>query len=272
MARVWFITGSSRGLGRALVEQVLASGDIVVATARKPSQLDDLVTKYGSEKIFATALDVTDANQANVAIKETVDKFGRIDVLVNNAGYANLASVEDTSLESFRAQVDVNFYGVVNVTKAAVPIFRQQKSGHIIQVSTIGDRVGTPGAAAYQSAKWAVAGFSTVLAQEIAPFGIKVTVAEPGGIKTDWATIAIESSNISEPYEQSVGMMSKLMEDKSHWAEGSDIARALIHLSQVEEPPLRIVLGHGALPWSQMAAKTLADSDEKWLKVSKLEF
>ncbi|SPJ85748.1 related to ketoreductases [Fusarium torulosum] len=272
MARVWFVTGSSRGLGRALVEQVLASGDIVVATARKPSQLDDLVTKYGSEKIFATALDVTDANQANLVVKEAVNKFGRIDVLVNNAGYADLASVEDMSLESFRAQVDVNLYGVVNVTKAAVPILRQQKSGHIIQVSTIGDRVGTPGAAAYQSAKWAVAGFSTVLAQELAPFGIKVTVAEPGGIKTDWAAIATESSNISEPYKQTVGMMFKLMEDKSTWDEGSDIARALVHLSQVEEPPLRIVLGPSALPWSQMAAKALADSDEKWMKVSRLEF
>ncbi|KAF5668390.1 ketoreductase [Fusarium heterosporum] len=272
MARVWFVTGSSRGVGRSLVEQVLAFGDVVVATARNPSQLDDLVSKYGAEKILATALDVTNADQAISAVKEAIDKFGRIDVLVNNAGYAEKESVEDMSLKSFHDQVDVNFYGVVNVTKAAVPILREQKSGHIIQVSTIGDRVGTPGASAYQSAKWAVAGFSTSLATELSPFGIKITVAEPGGIKTEWADIATRSSRISKPYEQSVGMMFKLMEDKSTWSEVADIAKALIHLSNVEEPPLRIVLGPSAIQYAQMAAKALAESDEKWHKVSSLEF
>ncbi|KAF9766549.1 Oxidoreductase boa17, partial [Fusarium sp. DS 682] len=155
MVRVWFVTGSSRGLGRVLVEKVLESGDIVVATARDSSQLGDLVTKYGPDKVFAISLDVTDFDQANKAVKEAVDKFGRIDVVVNNAGYANLASIEDTDIEGFRAQVDVNLFGVVNVTKAVVPIMRRQKSGHIIQVSSIGGRIGTPGAAAYQSAKWA---------------------------------------------------------------------------------------------------------------------
>ncbi|KAM0338119.1 hypothetical protein ACHAPU_011447 [Fusarium lateritium] len=272
MARVWFVTGSSRGVGRSLVEQVLASGDAVVATARNPSQLSDLVTQYGPEKILAIALDVTNADQAISAVKEAVDKFGRIDVLVNNAGYAEKESLEDMSLKSFHDQVDVNFYGVVNVTKAAIPILREQKSGHIIQVSTIGDRVGTPGASAYQSAKWAVAGFSTSLATELTPFGIKITVAEPGGIKTDWADIATRSSQISKPYEQTVGTMFKLMEDKSTWSESADIAKALIHLSNVESPPLRIVLGPSAIPYAQMAAKALAESDEKWQKVSSLEF
>ncbi|KAF9773129.1 hypothetical protein IL306_009105, partial [Fusarium sp. DS 682] len=141
MARVWFITGSSRGVGRVLVEKVLESGDIVVATARKPSRLDDLVSKYGPDKIFATSLDVTDFDQANRAIKEAVDMFGHIDVAVNNAGYANLASIEDADIEGFRAQVDVNLFGVVNVTKAVVPIMRQQKSGRIIQVSSMGGRI-----------------------------------------------------------------------------------------------------------------------------------
>jgi NAD(P)-dependent dehydrogenase (short-subunit alcohol dehydrogenase family) len=272
MARVWFVTGSSRGVGRALVEKVLESGDIVVATARNPSQLDDIVAKYGSDKILATALDVTDFDQANKAAKEAVDKFGRIDVVVNNAGYADMASIEDADIEGFRAQVDVNLFGVVNVTKAVVPIMRQQKSGHIIQVSSIGGRVGTPGAAAYQSAKWAVGGFSTVLSQEVAPFGIKVTVAEPGGIKTEWATIATETAKVSEPYEQTVGQMIQLVKGHSEWTEASEIARAIIHLANVEDPPLRIVLGKDALPYAQMAAKALADSDEKWANVSKLEF
>ncbi|KAF4454436.1 hypothetical protein F53441_3063 [Fusarium austroafricanum] len=275
MSRVWFVTGSSRGVGRALVEKLLESGEIVVATARNPAQLDDLVTKYGSDKILAIGLDVADFEQANKAVKEAVDKFGRIDVAVNNAGYANMASVEDSSIENFHEQVNVNFFGVVNVTKAVVPIMRQQKSGHIIQVSSIGGRIGSPGASAYQSAKWAVGGFSTVLALETAPFGIKVTVAEPGGIKTDWANLATETAKISEPYDQTVGAMIRMRLQKdmtAGWSEASDIARALIHLSQVENPPLRIVLGAEAFTYAQMAGKALADSDLKWENVSKNEF
>ncbi|KAF4338004.1 ketoreductase [Fusarium beomiforme] len=273
MARVWFVTGSSRGVGRVLVEKVLESGDIVVATARNPSQLDDLVSKYGSDKILATALDVADFDQANKAVKEAIDKFGRIDVAVNNAGYANMASIEDADIKSFREQVDVNLFGVVNVTKAVVPIMRQQKSGHIIQVSSIGGRVGSPGAAAYQSAKWAVGGFSTVLAQEVAPFGIKVTVAEPGGISTDWANIATENAKISEPYQQTVGdMIHVRIKGHSSWTPASEIARAIIHLSNVEDPPLRIVLGKDAFEYAGIAAKALADSDAKWANVSNLDF
>ncbi|KAF5989142.1 ketoreductase [Fusarium coicis] len=272
MARVWFITGSSRGVGRALVEKILESGDVVVATARNPSQLDDIVAKYGSDKILATALDVTDFDQANNAANAAVDKFGRIDVVVNNAGYADMASIEDADIKGFREQVDVNLFGVVNVTKAIVPIMRKQKSGHFIQVSSVGGRVVTPGAAAYQSAKWAVGGFSTVLAQEVAPFGVKVTVAEPGGIKTEWATTATETAKVSEPYEQTVGQMIQLVKGHSTWTEASEIARAIIHLSNVEDPPLRIILGKDALQYAHMAAKALAESDENWDSVSKLEF
>ncbi|KAF4340974.1 ketoreductase [Fusarium beomiforme] len=273
MVRVWFVTGSSRGLGLVLVEKVLESGDIVIATARDSSQLGDLVTKYGPDKVFAISLDVTDFDQANKAVKEAVDKFGRIDVVVNNAGYANLASIEDTDIEGFRAQVDVNLFGVVNVTKAVVPIMRQQKSGHIIQVSSIGGRIGTPGAAAYQSAKWAVGGFSTVLSKEVAPFGIKVTVAEPTGINTNMGATATDNSKVSEPYEQTVGQIIQLIsKEYSGWTGVSEIARAIIYLSNVEYPPLRIVLGKDALQKAEMVAKALAESDEKWTKVSKLEF
>ncbi|KAM0426522.1 hypothetical protein ACHAPT_008214 [Fusarium lateritium] len=273
MAKVWFVTGSSRGVGRHLTEQILASGDIVVATARQPSQLDDLVAKYGPEKILAVALDVTDVAQVETVVKQAQDTFARIDFVINNAGYANMASVEDMDHKSFRDQVDANLFGVVNVTKVVLPIMRQQKSGHIIQVSSVGGRVGSPGLAAYQSAKWAVGGFSTVLAQEVAPFGIKVTVAEPGGIKTDWATSAAENVTISEPYQQTVGEMIKVRElYSSNWSEPSDIARAIIHLGRVDDPPLRVVLGPSAVPHAQAAAKALAASDEKWLKLSNLEF
>ncbi|KAG7403820.1 Oxidoreductase BOA17 [Fusarium oxysporum f. sp. rapae] len=150
---------------------------------------------------------------------------------------------------------------------------RQQKSGHIIQVSSIGGRIGTLGAAAYQSAKWAVGGFSTVLSKEVAPFGIKVTVAEPTGINTNMGATATDNSKVSEPYEQTVGQIIQLIsKEYSGWTGVSEIARAIIHLSNVEYPPLRIVLGKDALQKAEMVAKTLAESDEKWTKVSKLEF
>ncbi|KAJ3536676.1 hypothetical protein NM208_g556 [Fusarium decemcellulare] len=273
MARVWFVTGSSRGLGRDLVELVLGSGDVVVATARQPQKLNDLVAKYGPEKILTAALDVSDVTNINQVVKQAHDKFGRIDVVVNNAGYAEMASVEDVDMESFRAQFEANFFGVVNVTKAVLPIMRQQQSGRILQVSSVGGRVGSPGLAAYQSAKWAVGGFSTVLQHEVAPFGIRVTVLEPGGIKTDWADNAAEKSVVSEPYERSVGAMIKLRETMSgNWSEPADIASAILHISGVSDPPLRLLLGPSGIPHAKQAAQALAESDEKWIHVSNLEF
>src|SRR5215813_5893484 len=146
--------------------------------------------------------------------------FGRIDVLVNNAGYANLASVEDTTLEDFRAQVDTNLFGVVTVTKAVLPVLRQQGAGHIIQVSSLGGRVATAGLAAYQSAKWAVGGFSEVLAQEISPLGIKVTVLEPGGMRTDWAGASMSIPPISAPYASTVGMLARVLKSGANVAAG----------------------------------------------------
>jgi NAD(P)-dependent dehydrogenase (short-subunit alcohol dehydrogenase family) len=172
MKKIWLITGSSRGLGRALTEAVLAAGDRVVATARKPEQLDDLVAKYG-EQIRAVALDVTDTAAARAAVQTALDTFGRLDVVANNAGYANSASIEETPDDDFRAQIETNLFGVVNVTKAALPVFREQKSGHFLQFSSVGGRVGgTPGMGAYQTAKFAVEGFSEVLSNEVRPFGV----------------------------------------------------------------------------------------------------
>ena len=187
MPTVFFLTGSSRGLGRAIAEAVLDAGDQLVATARRARSLDDLVARYG-DQILPLELDVTDAAaRRGRRSPRAAERFGRIDVVVNNAGYANLAAVEDITLYDFRAQVDTNFFGVVNVTKAALPVLRAQGAGHIIQVSSIGGRLATPGLSAYQSAKWAVGGFSSVLAAEVAPLGIHVTVLEPGGMQTDWA-------------------------------------------------------------------------------------
>ncbi len=195
MSKVWFITGSSRGLGLAIAEAALETGASIIATARTPSQLEPLVKKYGADKVLPIALDVTNNEQVLQAVTAGHDRFGRIDIVVNNAGYADVASIEDMTVESFRHQMDTNFTGVVYVTKAVLPILRKQGSGYILQVASLGSRVGSVGFGPYQSAKWAVAGFTTILAQEVAPFGIKVTSLEPGGMKTE--VIAFYSTNVS---------------------------------------------------------------------------
>jgi NAD(P)-dependent dehydrogenase (short-subunit alcohol dehydrogenase family) len=156
--RTWLITGSSRGFGRELASAALESGDNVVATARRPEQLDDLVERYGA-RVRALGLDVTDADAAQAAVAHTVDAFGSLDVVANNAGYANSAAIEDMPPEDFRAQIETNLFGVVNVTRAALPIFRTQRSGHFLQFSSVGGRVGgSPGLGAYQTAKFGVEG------------------------------------------------------------------------------------------------------------------
>ena len=195
MPRTWLITGSSRGLGRALAEVALAAGENVVATARNPDQLQDLVERY-PDSARAVGLDVTDRAQAAAAVKSTTDAFGRLDVLVNNAGYANVNSVEDFAEDDFRAQIETNLWGVINLTRAALPVLREQSSGHILQISSVGGRDTTAGLGPYQTAKWAVEGFSGVLAKELAPLGIHVTLIEPGGVRTDWAGASMHVADI----------------------------------------------------------------------------
>src|SRR5258707_262298 len=173
-------------LGRAIAEAVLAAGDTLIATARHPQQLSDLVERYG-DNVRAVALDVTDERAAIAAVQLAVDVFGRLDVLVNNAGYGNLAAIEDTTMQDFRAQLETNLFVVVNLTKAAFPVMRRQGAGRILQFSSVGGRVGPIGRGAYAAAKWGVEGFSEVLAKEVGPLGIKVTIIEPGGFRTDFA-------------------------------------------------------------------------------------
>ncbi|KAG9255456.1 uncharacterized protein F5Z01DRAFT_55024 [Emericellopsis atlantica] len=270
MTSVWFITGSSRGLGRAIVEKALDTGANVIATARNPDSLQDLVQRYGSDRCLAVALDVAEEDQVARAVQTGFEKFGRVDIIVNNAGYGNLAAIEDITAKDFRQQMDTNFMGVVNVTKAVLPILREQKSGHIFQVSSIGGRIATPGMCAYQSAKWAVGGFSSVLAQEVAPFGIKVTVLEPGGIRTDWARSCTEAVEISAPYKQTVGYMEKMVADVvgNEISLPEKVSQVIVDLVGKEEPPLRLLIGPDAVEFASKAAKALAESDEKWRSVS----
>lgn len=184
MSKVWLVTGSASGLGRNIGEAVLASGDRLVATARDPRRLEDLVKKYG-DQVRTAPLDVTDEREAYAAVHAAVDAFGRLDVVVNNAGYADVAPFEQLSPERFKAMDDTNFYGVVNVCRAAIPIMRKQKSGCILQISSVGGRLARPGNSPYHAAKWAVGGFTESLAQELAPFGVKVCALEPGGMRTN---------------------------------------------------------------------------------------
>ncbi len=271
MSRTWLITGSSRGLGRAIAEAVLAHGDQLVATARNPKQLDDLKAQYGAQ-VHTVALDVRNVEQANAAVQAAVDTFGKLDVLVNNAGYGNMVSIEESTQEEFRDQIETNLWGVVNVTRAALPILRKQQSGHIIQVSSIGGRVGMPGLGAYQSAKWAVEGFSEVLAQEVAPFGVKVTVLEPGGMPTDWAGSSMTITQPGKDYQPSVGAALGMFQQMSQTVRGSDVAKVaqtVLQIAEMPEPPLRLLMGSDALYLAlQTDEKRLAET-KKWQDLSR---
>lgn len=270
MAKVWLVTGSARGLGRKIVEAALAAGERVVATARDPRQLADLVERFG-EQMRAVALDVTDSAAARAAVQAALDAFGRLDVVVNNAGFGHLAAFEQASEEDFRAQIDTNFYGVVNVTRAALPILRQQRSGHIIQISSVGGRIGMPGFSAYQSAKWAVGGFTEVLSQELAPLGIKVTALEPGGMKTGWAVEAGSAlPDLLEDYAPSVGAITQLLSQYvgNETGDPAKVAEVVLKLAYHDQPPVHLLLGSDALQYAGEADKARAASGDAWREVS----
>ncbi|NYE61154.1 NAD(P)-dependent dehydrogenase (short-subunit alcohol dehydrogenase family) [Duganella sp. 1224] len=269
MSKVWFVTGSSRGLGRDIVEAALRAGDRVAATARQPEQLAALAAEYG-DRLLPLALDVADAQAAAAALEQTRRHFGRIDVVVNNAGYANTAAVEDISLDDFTGQVQTNFFGVVYVSKAAVPILREQGHGHIIQIASIGARLGVAGLSAYQSAKFAVRGFSLVLAQEVAPLGIKVTVVQPGGMNTDWAGSSMQVPAVSAPYDQTVGATARHLRQLVGKASSDPVkvAAAMITLANLEEPPVELLIGADAVEYVKRAADAVAENDRKWHDLS----
>ena len=214
MNKVWLVTGSASGLGRNIAEAVLESGDKLVATARDPRRLDDLVRKFG-EQVRAVPLDVVDGSAAQAAVQAALDTFGRLDVVVNNAGFGDIAPFEQLSAERFKAVMDTNFYGVVNVTRAAVPLMRKQRNGCILQISSVGGRLTRPGSTPYHAAKWAVGGFTESLAQELSPFGVNVCALEPGGMRTNWGAHSQDTPELLPEYEESVGAIAKAL--KSYW-------------------------------------------------------
>lgn len=271
MSQVWLITGSSRGFGKALAEAVLEAGHSLIATARNPEQLDALVQRYG-DRVRAVALDVTDAAAAHAAVQAAVDTFGRLDAVVNNAGYGNLASIEEGTDADFRAQLETNFFGTVNVTRAALPVLRKQRSGHIIQFSSIGGRIGVPGMGAYQAAKWAVEGFSEVLAKEVAAFGIHVTLVEPGGFRTDWAgpSMTIYTPGTDSEYAPILGPMIDLMHAHAGHESGdpAKAAQAILTIAHTPQPPLRLLLGSDAVFLAEQQSAKMAAADAKWRTLS----
>jgi len=247
MSKVWLITGSSRGFGRALAEAVLAEGHQLVATARNPAQLANLVEQFGVQ-VRTLALDVTDEQAARDAIKAAVDMFGRLDVLVNNAGYGDVGSIEDTSLADFRTQIGTSPFGVINLTKAAIPLMRKQRSGHIIQVSSVGGRLAPPGRGTYAAAKAAVGAFFEVLAKEVGPLGIKVTIVESGGFRTDFAGTSTTIRDSHTEYDSTVGAMARYQRDQNGQQPGdpAKAAAVILHIASLDKPPLRLLFGSDA--------------------------
>lgn len=261
----WFVTGSSRGLGRAIVEEALAAGHRVAATARNTDALTDLAGKYG-DRLLPLALDVTDAARAQATVDAAIAAFGHLDVVVNNAGYANLVAIEDISLADFRAQMDAVFYGTVHVTKAALPHFVSRGAGHFIQITSVGGRGTAPGVGAYQAGKWAVEGFSGVLAKEAGPLGVKVTLAEPGAMRTDWAGSSMEIPPVSPRYDATVGAMGRYIRGRTgrEPIDPAKVARVLLDVARMAEPPLNLPLGSDAVSLVDAEMKRLKASDDHW--------
>ncbi|WP_406011854.1 SDR family NAD(P)-dependent oxidoreductase [Streptomyces sp. NBC_00984] len=265
----WFITGSSRGFGRALAIAALEVGDNVVATARKPQQLDELLQQYG-DRVLPVALDVTDRSAAVAGLQAAVDRFGRVDVVVNNAGYANTSAVETTPEDDFRRQFDTNFWGVYNVSTAAVPVLRAQGGGTIVQFSSIGGRVGgTPGLGSYQAAKFAVDGFTRVLAAETAPFGIKYLVVEPGGFATDWAGASMQTPDVASEYDATVGEMVRLFSGANAPGDPKRAGDILVRVVKHPAPPSHLVIGAGAVQMAQDYSRGQLEEAARWEAVSR---
>lgn len=269
MAKIWFITGSSRGLGRSLTEAVLAKGDLVAATARKPEQLNDLVAKYPTQ-ILAIQLDVTQQKQIHQAVADTVARFGKIDVLVNNAGFGITGATEAYTDEQVRSQLETNLYAPIEVTRAVLPYMRKQRSGRILQISSIGGRVGNAGISIYQAAKFGLGGFSEALAKEVAPLGIQVTSVEPGGFRTDWGGDSMTYAEQVEGYETTVDWIREFLRKGDYVPMGdpAKAAKAMIELVENPAPPVHLVLGSEAIGLLKMANAEREAEMEKWLPLS----
>jgi NAD(P)-dependent dehydrogenase (short-subunit alcohol dehydrogenase family) len=266
--KVWFLTGTSKGFGRIWAEAALKRGDKVVATARNPSSLDELVARYGSS-VLPLGLDVTDQAAVEAAVKRAQAHFGRLDVVVNNAGFGLFGTVEEVTAMQARTQMETNFFGALWVTKAALPYLREQRSGHIIQVSSIGGVQAFPTLGLYHASKWALEGFSQSLAAEVQDFGIKVTLVEPTGYETDWGGASSVQATKLPFYD---GVRAKLAEifGAVRRTRGNPQATgpAILKVVDADRPPLRIFFGAGPLEMIKDEYEKRIANREKWNDVS----
>jgi NAD(P)-dependent dehydrogenase (short-subunit alcohol dehydrogenase family) len=268
MSKTWFITGASRGFGREWTIAALERGDTVAATARDTASLDDLVQQYG-DKILPLRLDVTDRDAVFTAVKDAHDRFGRLDVVVNNAGYGQFGMVEEISEAEARAQFDTNVFGALFVSQAALPYLRAQGSGHILQVSSIGGISAFPNIGIYNASKWALEAFSQSLAAEVADFGIRVTLIEPGAYSTDWAGASAKHAAPDPAYD---AYREKAAEQRRARAgnPGDPVAtrEAVLRVVDAENPPLRIFFGDGPLSIATRDYESRLATWREWEPVS----
>ncbi len=266
--KTWFITGTSRGFGREWAIAALERGDRVAATARNTDSLDDLVQQYG-DAILPIALDVNDRAADIAAVKQAHDHFGRLDIVVNNAGYGHFGFIEEIAEEEARAQIETNLFGALWVTQAALPYLREQGSGHIIQVSSIGGISAFPLVGIYHASKWALEGFSQSLAQEVADFGIHVTLIEPGGFSTDWSGDSASHSDPHPAYDEFREKTQKLREERNPTpGDPHASAAAILDVVDADEPPLRVFFGTAPLGIAKADYEKRLATWEQWNHVS----
>ena len=269
--RVWFITGASRGFGALITQEALNAGDAVVATARNPQTI---LGRFGNHpNLLAVALDVTNEKQAFAAAEQAIKRFGRIDVLLNNAGYGLLGAVEEATAEEIEKLYATNVFGLLKVTRAVLPHMRRQRSGHVINISSIGGYTGFPGWGVYGSTKFAVEGLSESLAAEVKPLGIQVTVVEPGFFRTDFldeTSLAISRSSIADYEQTPAGAMRDFAAGKNHGQPGDParLAKAMITLANADNPPLRMPFGTDTLAAISEKNASVAREVETWRKLS----
>jgi NAD(P)-dependent dehydrogenase (short-subunit alcohol dehydrogenase family) len=268
-SRVWFITGSSTGFGRELAEEALAQGHRVVATARRPEALDDLVQKY-PQTARAVRLDVTKPEEVRAAVDEAVKAFGRIDVLVNNAGYGLIGALEEVSDEQLRRQFETNFFGAASVLRAALPVLRRQRSGHVLNFSSVGGFVSFPAASPYTATKFALEALSESLAQEVAHLGVKVTIVEPGAFRTDFNGRSLDAPQNRIPdYAATEQFLNWLRaNDGQQPGDPRKAARAVIKAVESANPPLRLPLGADAVGAIEAKLEAVKKEIGEWRQVA----
>lgn len=268
--RVWFITGATRGLGALIAEAALADGNAVVATGRNIAAITE---RFGhSAALLPVALDVTDEAQAKAAVQAAVERFGRIDVLVNNAGFGLLGAIEESSDADVRRMYDTNVFGLLNITRAVLPVMRAQRAGHIINMSSIGGYRAAAGFGAYSSTKFAVEGLTEALRAELKPLGIHATVVEPGYFRTDFldATSLVVAGNVIADYDETSGEVRRRATHMNHNQPGNPekLAAAMVELVDAETPPLRLPLGTDTLKAIAEKNAYVAQETETWQALS----